>query len=38
VGEELIARLVKETNQNGTKKLLEEKLAKIREGERDLYI
>jgi 2-iminoacetate synthase len=38
VGEELIARLVKETGQNGTRHLLEEKLAKIRNGERDLYI
>jgi 2-iminoacetate synthase len=38
VGEELIAKLVKETGENGTRHLLEDKLTKIRKGERDLYI
>jgi 2-iminoacetate synthase len=38
VGDELIARLVKETGENGTRHLLEERLTKIRNGERDLYI
>lgn len=37
-GQELIARLVDETNENGTKKLLEERLERIRRGERDLCI
>ncbi|HNY64921.1 MAG TPA: [FeFe] hydrogenase H-cluster radical SAM maturase HydG [Deltaproteobacteria bacterium] len=38
VGEELIGRLVSETGDNGTRRLLEERLEKIRKGERDLYI
>ena len=38
VGEELVARLVQDTGENGTRELLAERLGRIRNGERDLYI
>ncbi|HQJ07870.1 MAG TPA: [FeFe] hydrogenase H-cluster radical SAM maturase HydG [Deltaproteobacteria bacterium] len=38
VGEELVRRLIGETKKDGTRKLLEERLARIKNGERDLYI
>ncbi len=38
VGEELVGRLVRESGTCGSKELLEERLARIRKGERDLYI
>jgi 2-iminoacetate synthase len=38
VGEELIRHLMEETKEDGTRNLLEERLARIKNGERDLYI
>lgn len=38
VGEKLIRSLVEDTSDNGARKLLEERLAMIKSGERDLYI
>lgn len=38
VGEDLIRRLIGKTNEDGARKLLEERLSRIQHGERDLYI